>query len=161
MSEFKWEEQHVRDILQGLNKHVHPNEVERYIQDFKASKQPKPEWEIMEGINDKGYVFQWAKNHPHFMDDRVGVTGSIHSVKRLSDNVIFSIGDLVTYYANPGMVPDFEIEKFEISHTSMLAGKGIRFVNISYLCKLPPKQIPVTLTSSQIEKLHRILNTHD
>jgi hypothetical protein len=164
-NEFKWDEERVLEFVKKYGLPPSFTTWKKMIESFKASKQPKVEWEIVVGKNDKGYIFKWAKGQPHFMDDKVSSTCFIHSVKRLSDGEVFTVGDIVECSALNMPLP---IAKFEIVSSSMRVCfcNGLQ-ADLSYVrkvkIKLPevPKELgdyqPVYLLPHQLEKLLSLL----
>jgi hypothetical protein len=162
---FKWTDELVIEFAGDGTRQM--REMHQGLMDaFKASKQPNPEWEIVEGINDKGYVFQWANNHPHFMDDIVGPKCSIHSVKRLSDGEVFTVGGMISV---PGgfwaKITRFELSKDGKSMAAFSGDDGwqlqfIRPATGPFPDSIPPAangKVPVWLTRKEMERLHQLL----
>ena len=160
MSEFKWTDElvkeYVKDVYRELSKWApwsdqHKLAATTVFDRFKASKQPKPEWEILEVKGPSGAIYvnvEWNEKYQGY---------SIHSVKRLSDGEVFTVGDGVKYKGVTGTIPRFNIEKFKIAGTSLLAGEANRWVNIIYVSKCAPQPIPVYLTPAEVEKLKTLL----
>ena len=84
---------------------------------------------------------------------------SIHSVKRLSDGEVFTVGDFVSTIDKQTVN---DIQKFQISGNKMLLifdGWDSQWLQDIQLQKVvPAKPIPVLLTPAQIEKLKTLLN---
>lgn len=107
--DFKWDDSLVKEfcarILLGNDK-----TTDEALIKFKESKQHKPEWEVIEYKGKStGKIYQkipsgsWCSTDgtSSFNDNAIirGDSGcEIYSVKRLSDEVVFTIGDRVKYY---------------------------------------------------------------
>lgn len=95
-TEFKWND---KLVMEFCNYHRHPMShlIEpEHVEDFKASKKPKKEWEIVSRITDATW---W--------DTESGkqVEVPIRSVRRLSDGEVFMIGSKTT----KGIITSFEV----------------------------------------------------
>lgn len=136
-----------------------------FMEAFKASKQPKPEWEILEGINGNPTigVRPWVKEgnksgqHPC-----VKLGCKIHSVKSLSDGEVFTVGDEFCVTHQPG--DHWTIDRFEIGPEGdmrLISSEATGGYNWGLKIArgyTSPKLIPVLLTPSEIEKLKNLLN---
>jgi hypothetical protein len=189
MSEFKdwvWTDELVKEFVQRkvliyTGNWPHDN-VDRFINDFKASKQPKPEWEIV-AFKHRGMIAtimdSEGYSQPHFQCPGQqfgldwGLEGhdcSIHAVKRLSDGEVFTVGDVAhfKYYGNTLNSSDFKITRLVVDNSDIFVF-GIfghekeekLMTNLNLIFKKDAGIIPVLLTIAQIEKLKQILNTHD
>lgn len=163
MSEFVWTEESVRELLNyyTFTKSGHRDWTEE-IEDFKASKQPKPEWEIMEG--DSGiHIHTWVeKGDPHSENPCLWQSChenkcKIHSVKRLSDGEVFTVGDEVISADHNKIRP---ITHFDPDEDGQMRVYFNEYGRLLRLIERPPLAIPVLLTPVQIEKLNKLLNEH-
>lgn len=116
--EFKWNDELVMEFVNFhlTKKGIHWTSED--IKKFKKIKQPKPEWEIVgylsnpDGTDQKKEIIgisHWNWNFAVLHDY------PIHSVKRLSDNVIWSLDDKFTATAGCSLT----IKKFEIAGDSI------------------------------------------
>jgi hypothetical protein len=182
MSEFKWDDELVKEfvrrkVLIYTGNWPHDN-VDKFINDFKDSKQPKPEWEIVAYISSTTTTVYYKNSIGEYISKAgegypVGVIPShlnIHSVKRLSDGEVFTVGDLVEIKqetTSPTRWDYFHIEHLFINQNmpseirvSSSEGMGWNWP-FSTIQKAKAKPIPVMLTPPEVEKLKQILNTHD
>jgi hypothetical protein len=170
MSEFVWNEKLVREFLRWFATSHSPEEQEEVLAKFKASKQPKPEWEILEiKGNGSGCIYRPSVSENGVWVDKrdcgfswtpgESIDCSIHAVKRLSDNQIFTIGDEL---GDTLTSTSATLDKFEIHENKMYAhiiwGGSPHAFELKTLTKAPKREA-VYLTPSQIEKLHTLLNT--
>lgn len=143
-----WTDERVMEFVHYTLKEA-PTLSGRYsdIERFKKSKQPKAEWEIV------SYVFE-SVILPREMVDRFGdgKDYAIHSVRRLSDSVVFSVGDEVGWDLDqiPGRrgEPKFKIESFNINtiiepHRMFVNNRNICIDYLSHVQK-PVKPLFVT-----------------
>lgn len=92
-TEFKWTENIVAEFIQTklyISESASFDLIEQFI---KESKQPKPEWEIIQVASPECGLY-YLEGHKMRHNER------IYSVKRLSDGEIFSLGDKVVYGSN-------------------------------------------------------------
>ena len=155
MSEFKWTDELVKEFMKDFV--IHPNWKtfgDDWIEEFKASKQPKPEWEILEDASGKKGDPNFSaitRNHPHWEYTHY----PIHSVKRLSDGEVFTVGDRVGYGFD-GTPNQFFIESFHIYDKWMaVRGGGVEAVDITLLNRSAGDVCP--LTPNEIKQLRKIL----
>lgn len=104
-AEFKWTENTVAEFIQ-TRLHIQESASFDLIEQFKASKQPKQDWEIL-SVKDtqRGYLVTEVNKLPiyelsEYPEKYEKGRFEIHSVKRLSDDEVFSIGDKVVYMNN-------------------------------------------------------------
>lgn len=128
-TEFKWDDNNVMEFaIKWLNQSVDwaikhdyaaaPSPIQIELQQFKASKQLKQDWEIISLKNDgdiyKLIVDQTYMSGAHTVSLKWALENKfqIHSVKRLSDETIFTIGDKVsdTTYSVNLSITDFVID---------------------------------------------------
>jgi hypothetical protein len=169
MSEFKWTE----DLIQEYGRQVSyaavsagrplgDIDLNHIFDDFKASKQPKQEWEILEGYDPD---IPSVKPHKWQTDPHIPFGNceenkcNILSVKRLSDGEVFTIGDVIGVAHQPELM--LPIARFEIGYDNemrTISSKETGSFNwgLKIIKKLQPL-IPVLLTPSQIEKLKQLL----
>jgi hypothetical protein len=158
MSEFVWTDELVREFIEYGRRLMHISDLDYLGMDmdkFKASKQPKPEWEILKGQSDARGVHTWRKideanEHPCPLS-----ACRIYSVRRLSDGEVFTSGDIVaiegTFFHGP-ILGFYMAEGSKIrikTHNSMVSA------DLSQLTRQLPTA--VYLTPSQIEKLKQLL----
>lgn len=136
------------------------------LEAFKASKQPKPEWEILEGKSALKGIHYWTEETEH----EYGCQKSrceIYKVERLGDGEVFAVGDEVrfTYTAEwkGEVTAHFQIVAFRIlGDNKMYAiGSAMKTDFCQLLTSIHPFKeyaIPVSLTPAEIEKLHKILS---
>lgn len=156
-----WTDELVLELLEKMTSMEGHENRWRAIERFKASKQPKPEWEILEykhgGITDLPPAIVGQKSI--WWNQAVCNNWPIHSVKRLSDGEVFSVGDKFWIKQQAGEY--WVIYKIEIG----IEG-DIRFISpsgynwgLKLALKHPIHQstMPVYLTPSQLEKLLTLL----
>ena len=153
MSEFVWTDELIEEfVLEEFNRYASGDRFQDRIAHFKISKQPKPEWEILEGQGKIG-VHTWHDSAKH-MDNCVMKGCKIHKVKRLSDGEVFTVGDQAhspeggKEFIRP--ITEFTIEGNDIRVHFREFGRLLQHVK-KPLC-------PVLLTPSEIEKLKKLLN---
>lgn len=74
--------------------------VSELMEQFNESKQPKPEWEILSYLSST-HPDRYVIDQTHLNWNHAVVTNmDIHSVKRLSDGEVFTIGDKVMHKNN-------------------------------------------------------------
>lgn len=110
MSEFKWSDELVREYQTFYVNNPHIS-IDVIMQKFKASKQKKKEWEILsfQYVADNFFL---NKNEDgsfgqYFADEEIlcqSPVHKIHSVRRLSDGEVFTVGDRVSW----GLEGNFE-----------------------------------------------------
>jgi hypothetical protein len=168
MSEFIWTDALVSELFELMTSLENPEVRKRAIDKFKASKQPKPEWEIV-SFESGGRV--WHRRHNEFdgvvfenngqcFAEGWGLNpetdAKIRSVKRLSDGEVFTVGDTIGNKKWGGFhtITNFVIfdEKKLVAFDGDL-GWNLRDIPASE--KESP--ISVLLTPSQIEKLKNLL----
>jgi len=167
MSEFIWTDELAMEYARGVAESYKKSEVwsgnydaeAHLLQSFKASKQPKPEWEILEGEGQTG-IHVWYDS-AHDMDNCPMKGCKIHKVKRLSDGEIFTVGDKFWIRHQPGeywVINKIEIGPFE--DMRLIGDPGGYNWGLKIALKYPIHQspIPVLLTLSQIEKLKKLLS---
>lgn len=92
-TEFKITDEVVKEFVQQNIIHFTDEEFNGRWNRFKESKQPKPEWEIIQVASPECGIY-YLEGHKMRHNER------IYSVKRLSDGKIFSLGDKVVYGSN-------------------------------------------------------------
>ena len=178
MSEFKWNTQYVLEFISSILPSSDLLTREDFIEKvdrFKA-KQSKPEWEILKFKHRGFYAIpmkysSYSEPHFEYPDGQFSLEWAlksynkctIHSVKRLADGEVFTVGDKFWVRQQPGEY--WVINKFEIG-----AFKDMRLIgdpwgyncglNIALKYPIHQSPIPVLLTPSEIEKLHNILNAY-
>lgn len=122
------------------------------LQDFKASHTPdvKMDWKILEGKSIGGTKHDWISKTTGQTCEQVGC--AIFSVRRLSDNSVWEIGQETNY----GIIEKFFIgwAGMEVHFTN---GNGATLASISKIQERT-KLFTVELTKSQIDKLFNILD---
>ena len=142
---FKWTDEIVKEYGEWFKQKSdvfssNPLYLVEQFKELKASKQQSvfkdKDWEILEIKYPDGYrTIIHHGNAPHILNWLQQREAEILSVKRLSDNSLWSVGDITTYG---------EIEEFKIMHQSMMfkiKGHNTRY-NIDYAKK--EKQILFT-----------------
>lgn len=170
MSEFKWTDELAKEFAFGKVSGRTKRAQNDLLDQFKASKQPKPEWEIL-AIMHRGEIaklmFWPSYSQPHFeypgqqiaLDWALNPNNGckIHSVKRLSDGEVFTVGDAI----DVGHLRPFNINRFEpIGNTLLITWGGANGAGLSSLKKwagYPPMPIPVFLYPHEMEKLKELL----
>jgi len=167
---WKWDDCSVKELLRKITSYDAPEYWQKEIDAFKASKQPKPEWEILEGIHPNAIEpHEWLTREKCFQQG--GATCEqegckIHSVRRLSDGEVFTVGDTVDIWPKESRLgrpmQPMDIEKFVIHDDGMMAYYGSFGYYLNRLVRRVPTvdPVPVLLTPSEIEKLHNILNAY-
>jgi len=147
---FVWDDDLVMQFIlaeaEGANKNDRwPDRIEH----FKKSHTPKEEkkdWEIVE-YNYAGNIF--IRNGGYFHCNKMATSMTegqlkelnclIHSVKRLSDGEVFTVGDVIKFHSG---VNDGEIERFEVDafdNNSITAYRKYAGVGFNSWQKLPPQ----------------------
>lgn len=125
MNIFQWTEQAVFEfaltIVPSTDMLTRKDFLEA-VEQFKASKQPKPEWEIVSyentAVMSDEPVEAITKRHSAW--NYASVKGyPIHSVKRLSDREVFTVGDLIYHATKEYLDSAGAISRFEISGSNM------------------------------------------
>jgi hypothetical protein len=181
-NEFVWTDAMVIEFAGDGSRQMR-EQYESMLKDFKASKQPKPEWEILSYCK----YAQLTDCPPEIITQRhlgwnmAVVKGEpIHSVRRLSDWEVFTVGEIVNYEGHCIEILSFKIEKsfMEVIMTGSLKGSFASIERVGAKSKietwddhlqklsqnvnddLPPAangKIPVWLTPEQEGKLRRLL----
>ena len=154
MSEFKWTDDLLKEFISQNSAALKPFWLKR-MEEFKASKQPKPEYEILEGIHPNS-----TKHHKWLTRECEQEGCKIHSVRRLSDGEVFAVGDGVDIkpkgYGWTKTMEPITIEKFKVNDDGMMAYFGSLGYNLNRLVRKTQVPVPVLLTPSEIEKLQAI-----
>jgi hypothetical protein len=154
MSEFKWTDELVKEFVKFpiLARETSKDVVDMNMRHFKeyvtlrnekpVYQQPKQDWEIVERCGAGRLPIDYL-NWP------------IHSVKRLSDGEVFTVGDRVGYGFD--VTPNqFFIESFHIYDKWMaVRGGGVEAVDITLLNRSAGDVCP--LTHNEIKQLRKIL----
>ena|ERR1700734_1154582 len=160
MSEFIWTDELLGELLSKVTSYYPGgNYWADEIAAFKAAKQPKPEWEIL--------LYKNRDGNPHPFEGAGDMSCTnmgckIHSVKRLSDNQVFTAGDKCQRVGYKGTLSyTFKISSFLVEDDEMFIStdKARLECRLKDLRKDTSESIPVLLTPSEIEKLKTILNT--
>jgi len=99
---FEWNDEYVKQFVAEVISGRHDS-CQSAIDKFKESKQPKPEFEILV-INSGVLMYEKSKNvfingsHHVTIEWALDNEFAIYSVKRLSDNEVFTVGDKVWPY---------------------------------------------------------------
>lgn len=123
-TEFQWTD----ELIQEYAEYYRFSSSRTTLEQFKASKQPKPEWEIV-SLKDTYYnqiitaqnklgIYRLEDYLVKYPKDRF----NIYSVKRLSDGTLWSIND--KFSANAGC--DLTIKSFEVD------GCGMKIWSVEY-----------------------------
>lgn len=131
--EFQWTPELKIEFLDWILNEETPDPTKELVRRFIESKQPKPEWEIIQytypsgsTLPDYNHKLAASRNYP------------IHTVKRLSDNTSWAIGD--KFLGNGGC--ELTIKKFTAS------GEGMEVWSVEYgywlLCDI--KKVPAFIT---------------
>lgn len=107
--ELTWTEYLVAKFIQ-TKLHIQDSASFDLIEQFKESEQPKPEWEILRVVGLKSKMT--ANYVPEYHNNE---NWKIHSVRRLSDNSTWAIGD--RFRADAGC--DLTIKEFKVSEEGM------------------------------------------
>jgi hypothetical protein len=175
MSEFKWTDGLVMQFARQMVFEFDYTQVltdytmQPRLDKFKASKQPKPEWEILSYVYENGFSDMpnpiIKPNSGHWNYAAVA-NYPIHSVKRLSDNQTFTVGETVNFEGQWRTIAKFAVT--ETFMQVMLSGNlragfaSIEKVQVNMSPKVPKEfgdYIPVYLTPTQLWKLLTLLNT--
>jgi len=153
MDNFKWDDDLVNEFMHKYHNKV-MREPSALIAEFKASKQPKREWEIL-SFKDKEHQYcgAWVKQpdglfrrsgfstflESHLIENNCFV---IHSVKRLVDGEVFTVGD--RFSNDEGYYSEHTIVRFELDKNTMqvIHGNYGEYYELSQLSKAPqPKPL--------------------
>ena len=181
MSEFKWDDKLAMEYARLFAFHIEYGSV--YNDDsmlpglhkFKASKQPKPEWEIVAYRFTKNSAYPgnivWKENgnfcgwcSPESMWDngKMNNNREVFAVKRLSDGEVFTVGDTAMFPNGWGIVKEFKIEGGDkMLVYNERAAALLKFVKSCRGYKMETTLIPVCLTPAEVKKLKQILNAYD
>ncbi len=86
-------------IQKQYSKLINPEYAKNEFEEYKNSIIKKPEWEILSYQRKEGVHDIWTPNSDYpVIGTPIEIYWNIHSVKRLSDNEIFTIGDKVSFY---------------------------------------------------------------
>lgn len=86
-NKFEWTDNSVLEFLTyQSNEWPQGAERRKALEEFKKSKEPVPEWEILYSVSVHDEIHPYNK-------DCIKIGCKIHSVKRLSDGEVFTIGD--------------------------------------------------------------------
>lgn len=116
--EFKWTDELVREFFNDKGKYLsNPDIIGIAIQNFKQShsvKEEKKEWQIVSFKGGKNDIIMQVKDIPdeYSINQYLSATSTwrIHSVRRLLDNEVFSIGDKDE---NFGKIVSFRIQAYK------------------------------------------------
>jgi hypothetical protein len=170
MSEFVWDQQSVAEFAQSIytefiNGRLVSFDAKIYAEKFKASKQPKPEWEIVSFWCNNA-LFEWdAEKDGHYVKHEHRWTRTtaytpkhctIRTVKRLSDGEVFTVGDIIL---DPNKGYSVEITSLQLAYTLLVyhGDMGWRLKDVHRAAQQAIKEV-VLLTPAQIEKLKTLLN---
>lgn len=156
---FQWTDELVQEFVQ-FTLHQSPAFQGRYtdMEQFKSSKSPKKEWEIVAfdrygdvmALNPHDNLFHSQTRVATFewaLDPANNCT--IHSVRRLSDGIIFSCQEKVrSPYAGDLVIHSFEIRGQEMIARFTNGHPSNGYCNINGLSKLPQ---PILVTSDGVE----------
>lgn len=159
MDKFLWDDEKVLDFVNHcLNKTSLTNGYQD-LKEFKEKEQPKKEYEVLSYIDtfDNTNILD-ATNPYHTFKIDMGKLRKIkiHSVKRLSDSVVFTIGDKVQYALCCKEHPiEWIIDNFliphETSHDIMARSKDNEMVELlSTIKKVEDKQ-PILTTEDGVK----------
>ena len=88
-------------IQKQYSKLINPEYAKNEFEEYKNSIIKKPEWEILSYQRKEGVHDIWTPNSDYpVIGTPIEIYWNIHSVKRLSDNEIFTIGNEVCYISN-------------------------------------------------------------
>lgn len=185
MSEFKWDNELIMEYARMVACEYRNSEVwtdnyvaeEEIIKRFKASKQPKPEWEIVSGVSDKTPYRQHLWITPDCAEHGCG----IYSIKRLSDGVLFTIGDeiceLREQFTKRYLIKGFEITPLDATVIQVVTDEGLwaltairkapaikphpaaETTKLEFVPAAANGKIPVWLTPEDEKKLHQLLES--
>lgn len=127
-TEFKWDDETVMEFY-NFHRDREGQWTSESIQQFKESKQPKREWEIIQVASPECGLY-YLEGHKMRNNDK------IYSVKRLSDGEVFTIGDR---YKNDVGMKEYTIKEFEIRNGELRANATEHgFDYFSDLIKIKP-----------------------
>ena len=125
--DFQWDDNKVKEFWMGNTIHNSDDSLNAAIEKFKASKQKPLEYEILE--------YGWQENQINMPDLQVP-----YKVKRLSDNVIFSINEI----SMQGRITAFHLMK---DSSLTVETKGVHghlnCYRLSEITKAEPKKEPI------------------
>ena len=167
---FQWTDELVKEFLNYWVYNTASNGYIEAINNFKQSKVKKEEplWEILEYKgNCTGFIYKlvgdmWmpeSQTYAPFPNTENGIEKSgtkIHSVKRLSDGEVFSVGDKVkTSYGTVADIESMRIafnnEKNKGNPDIYVSGANLEFgVYLDDISKLPPKESPLPIKVESI-----------
>lgn len=115
-TEFKWDDESVMEFY-NFHRERENQWTSESIQQFKKSKQPNPEWEII-SYRHKQTKEITPKISTAFHKAMFNNEHEIFSVNRLSDGEVFTIGDR---YRNDSGMKEYTIREFEIRNGGLRA----------------------------------------
>jgi hypothetical protein len=92
---FTWTDELVKEVLRRTTSYVLESHWQETIEQFKASKLPSKEYEILKMIDGDNWIHE--PNAKGLVCNAKDNNCKIYSVKRLRDGEIFTIGDKVAY----------------------------------------------------------------
>jgi hypothetical protein len=157
--EFFWNDDTVKEFCSFAFAPCDPRhwKLDSFISDFKEKwkfdHKPKPEWEVLEMKGPSGAryvnVQSWhLKDFPLY---------KIHSVKRLSDGEVFTVGDIVGANCRLNMpIKGFKAQTG--AEKVLVCFHNATDTYLDYIKHAKEEPVPVSLTPTQLEKLYKILN---
>ncbi len=131
-NEFTWTDETVKEYVKTYLKYLgemSPRPYPLSIEEFKQSKAPKKDWEVTHYRVPMGGGMQVLAARECFGCDGC----EIHTVKRLSDNVVFTVGDFTQHGQIRGFTECFGMQVLLKQETS----EGATGVLISEIIKKP------------------------
>lgn len=183
-NKFEWTDELVKEFgdlcnQEGWHKFSGRNKIDNLLSDFKKSKESKKGYEILSFISPysgrDNVIFKKLGNglfDEYDVDEWSGkfslgyllshTKAKIHSVKRLSDGLVYTIGDIVGCILNDTV---FDIEEIELSGEPYLINQKLKHylpLRNAYKTKYPininEELIDVKLTKHELYKLRLLLN---
>lgn len=110
-TEFSWTDETVKEFVTDLLRNGF-YDIPKHVADFKASKQLKPEWEILSYLSTNISDMPARIIFPMDGDWNYAVLHNypINAVKRLSDGEVFKIGEVVEFDERRYDILEFKIE---------------------------------------------------
>lgn len=129
------------------------------IDEFKKSKEPKLDYEILQ-VNDP-IDNSWSTT-PKSFDSLLKSGWVIEKVKRLSDNEVFTIGDMIEAGNTKCEIYSFELNRPSVPQSITIhAGGRIWHFNYAKKSKNKEELFEVKLTKSELYKLMQLINGQD
>lgn len=146
--EFKWDDESVMEFY-DFHRERENQWTSESIQQFKESKQPKPEWEII-SYRHKQTKEITPKTSTVFHKAMFNNEHEIYSVKRLSDGEVFTIGDIVKYH-KASHYGWYAIDNFFIRGDNQILARNKEQSIVEYITEIVKAPDPLFTTNDGVD----------